>query len=231
MEQFTVSTLSSYRTQLLGERQAEAFARCLRGNSRFSDIRVCHSARAKGAKQWYVSYAASNLARREALLNRHQNERARRACEETFTFVLDTDASRPFYWCLSHRSQEVYKVDEHSCSCPDHLYRTGPASLKCKHILALMNTSPEDIHGFEPVPNHQIVYSVTPHANLCARCAAVYGLPTGQAPRVAAACDDCGQGGRAKGEGRRAKEGEERRAEEEATFNRLFGDTNEDWLR
>jgi hypothetical protein len=140
-----MESLSHYRTKLLSIEKAGAFARCLMENSRFSDVTIENSPRAKGDRAWFVRFQPANPERIADMLERHQTARARRACEQEFTFCLDKDAGRPFFWCWSHASGEVYETTEQSCNCPDSEFRLKGTSLLCKHSLALRNADPDEI--------------------------------------------------------------------------------------
>jgi hypothetical protein len=136
-----------HRTKLLTLAAAAAFARCLGGNSRFTSVSIEESKRAKSEKRWMVLFQPSNASRQEAMVDRQQDARARRACEQPFTFCLDKDAGRPFFWCHSHTSGEVYEVGANAecCSCPDATYRLRGTGLRCKHQLALLNTDSAEL--------------------------------------------------------------------------------------
>lgn len=40
-------------------------------------------------------------------------------------------------WLCHKADGTCYTVTEHSCSCPDAQYRSGPAGVPCKHRVAL----------------------------------------------------------------------------------------------
>lgn len=124
----------TYRTKLLSEKQASAFAAALRANSRFAMVSVERSSRARGEKAFIVRFEPSNAARKEALVNNAQDQRTERALTQSFTFCRDTD--HDFCHCLSH-SGEVYETTLNSCSCPDETYRCSGVGLACKHRIAL----------------------------------------------------------------------------------------------
>lgn len=213
MDTFTqMERLTSYRTGLLTEQQATSFGRCLRRNARFTAVKVCHSGRARGPKAWFVAFAPSNAARREALLQRQEQARAQRACEESFTFCPDTDTSRAFYWCLSHKSQEVYEVTEHSCSCLDFAHRMGPVGGRCKHIWALLNTAPEDAQELEPVNGTAPAPEPATNPNAAVNCP---NCNTRQWPT--------GNGGRCRRCGRDLRPRHPAHAFDQAEFERIFG--------
>jgi hypothetical protein len=147
MNSITNGTIS-YRTKCLTIDAAGRFAKCLGANARFTDITIENSLRAKGPRAWFVRFAPSNPDRVQDLLDRAQTARARRACEQEFTFCLDKDAGRPFFWCWSHSSGEVYETTEHSCNCPDAEFRLKGTGLRCKHQLALLNAEPAAIQSW-----------------------------------------------------------------------------------
>ncbi len=125
------TVLSSYRTRLLTEQQATAFCRMLRCNRKFERVQLCHSAQAKGEKQWLVRFAPSSSARREALLRSAQDARAQRAATQAFVFA----ANRREVWVYSIASGSTYRLetDGSGCSCEDSLRRTSGAGILCKH--------------------------------------------------------------------------------------------------
>src|SRR5690242_16856883 len=123
----------SYRTKLLPIERAAAFCRALSANPRFTEVTIETSTRAKSDARYYVQFLPASEARRADMLTRQQDARAERAATQGFTFCLDKDAGRPFFWTWSHSSGEVYETTEHSCSCPDHQFRAAPNGLKCKH--------------------------------------------------------------------------------------------------
>lgn len=128
-------SFTSYRTKLLPESKANAFAAALRGNPRFAHVAVERSSRAKGSACWFVRYASSSEVRRRALVDGAQDARTRRAMDQEFTFCSDPE--RAGYHCLSHSSSEVYEVTLNSCSCPDQEARCRAAGIACKHRVAL----------------------------------------------------------------------------------------------
>ena len=134
MEFAMETTLTLYRTKLLTEQQATAFARMLRCNRKFERVQLCHSAQAKGEKQWLVRFAPSATARQEALLRTAQDQRAQRAATEPMVFA----ANRREVWVYSIGSGQTYSMlpDGRACSCPDSQARTGPAGILCKHALS-----------------------------------------------------------------------------------------------
>lgn len=128
-----------FRTKLMPEGAALRFAKCLRANARFTGVLVYESDRAKSpVRRHFVIYHPTSAARCEAILQREQDGRTVRALTEGqgYTFVLDKDGGRPFYWCLS-ASGEVYETTRESCACPDYEYRCRLAGVHCKHIVAL----------------------------------------------------------------------------------------------
>ena len=141
----------SYRTKAMkDERQAKAFAACLSRNQRFTGVQLVRNERTK-QPSWLVTYKPASAERQAAIAQGEQDARAQRAAEESFTFVKETEASRPFYYCHSHKSGEVYDLDEQGCNCPDFQYRCRPAGLPaCKHIYALRAAIAEGrVHNWE----------------------------------------------------------------------------------
>jgi len=130
-----MTSFTSYRTRLLSEKRALAFAAALKANPRFAFVAVERSARAKGPNCFLVRFEPSSVARRTALLDQAQDARIVRAATQGFTFAADPDA--PFCHCLSHSSGEVYETTLNSCSCPDEEMRCSKIGLACKHRIAL----------------------------------------------------------------------------------------------
>src|SRR4051794_16930791 len=125
----------AFRTRLMDADRAQRFAKCLSANGRFTNVAAVESTRSAG--KWFVTFQPANEERQAAILQRQQLARQIRADLQPFVFVLDIDGGRPFCWCHSLQSGEVYEVDEESCTCPDHVYRCRPAGIVCKHQLAL----------------------------------------------------------------------------------------------
>lgn len=127
-----------FRTRRLRYDQAKRFAVCLQANPRFTDVETVLSQRVRSAANAFVQYRPSNVDRQFEQIDRQQAKRRQKALTEgrCYQWFLDTDGSRPFYWCLSS-SGEVYEVDAGSCSCPDYQFRCRKVyDLRCKHILA-----------------------------------------------------------------------------------------------
>jgi hypothetical protein len=216
MESFTAMGKLSFRTRCMDIERAGRFARCLLANAtRFTEVEICESKRARGEERWFVCFLPISLARQAAMVDRQQRAREVRAATQTFTVVADPDAD--FLHVYSHHSQETYEVSipAATCSCPDQHYRGG-ANLVCKHLLAAADAVRRgDVGGFEVIPSApEAVYAVTELANLCDRCAPEYGLETEEAARIAAPCDDCG---------RSATATSSRRAFDSARFAEIFG--------
>jgi hypothetical protein len=141
MERITSQGSLSYRTKLMPEAKAQAFAACLTANADFTEVSVEESARAKREEKFFVQFKPASELRQLDMLARQIDARASRAAAQGFSFILDKDAGRPFVWVHSHSSGEVYELDieGRSCGCPDHLYRCSKAGIQCKHALAWMN--------------------------------------------------------------------------------------------
>jgi hypothetical protein len=139
-----------YRTKCLTLDAAARFAKCLVANSRFLGVEIAESNRANGDKRWFVQFRPQNPERQAEMRERQQTAREERAQVQQFAFCLDKDGGRPFYWCHSLASGEVYQVDAEGrgCTCPDFLHRCQPNGLKCKHALALLASDREQIGGF-----------------------------------------------------------------------------------
>ena len=129
---------ASYRTKCLTIEAAARFATCLNANARFTEVEIVESQRAKGEARWFVQFLPASAERQAEMLDRQQATRAERAATQGFTFLLDKDGGRPFYWCHSHTSGEVYEVaaDASRCGCMDDEWRCRPNGLACKHRLA-----------------------------------------------------------------------------------------------
>lgn len=128
-----MTPLTSYKTSLLSERQATSFGAMIRANRRFADVRVCHSARAKGPNAWYVTFAPSSTARREALLQGEQESRAARAAAQGFVSCRDPQTGR--WWVFSETSGATYETTATDCTCFDATKRLIGTGLVCKHSL------------------------------------------------------------------------------------------------
>lgn len=124
---------AQFRTQLMPLQQAQRFAACLRANRRFTGVEIRESNRTRAEKRWFVAFAASSVARAEALLQRQQDSRAARATSQTFTFAGN---SREVY-CYSHASGNTYSLDAdgRGCCCEDSIHRCQ-GQLLCKHGIA-----------------------------------------------------------------------------------------------
>lgn len=133
-ERITNTGSLSYRTKLMPRSKAESFAAALRANAHFTAVAVVQSERAKTPK-FFVDFLPSNPARLEEMARRQQDARAERAVTQQFTFVRDPD--HPFFHCFSHGSGETYEIDLYgtSCNCWDHVQRTAPNGMRCKHLL------------------------------------------------------------------------------------------------
>jgi hypothetical protein len=127
-----------YRTKLMETAAAWRFATCLKGNTRFTDVAMNHSSRAKGAARYFVTYRPSNPERQADMLHRQQDARQERAETERFEFLADKDGGRAFHWCVNPASGGVYQTTPSSCSCPDETYRQVPGGCKHRRRLTLL---------------------------------------------------------------------------------------------
>jgi predicted nucleic acid-binding Zn finger protein len=84
-----------------------------------------------------VQFQPENPEQQAAMSERQQDARAQRAADQEFDFVLNKDSGRPFCWCHSLSTGEVYETAERSCSCPDWIFRGQRAGIRCKHQIAL----------------------------------------------------------------------------------------------
>lgn len=70
--------------------------------------------------------------------------RARRACEETFSFAPHP-AGEGHFWCFSHATGKSYRVSAKSCTCKDFEWRCAGTRERCKHQLGLLNLDPQSM--------------------------------------------------------------------------------------
>ncbi len=151
VEHFDMAGKLSFRTRLMEMEPAARFAHCVAGNPRFGAVEIVTSRRAKGERRFYVTYLPTSERRMEALVDRQQSARAKRAAEQEFVFCHDGD--HDFFHCHSLSSGEVYETTLASCSCPDHSFRCAPNGLACKHQLALADHLREDrTTEFQSIP-------------------------------------------------------------------------------
>jgi hypothetical protein len=68
-----------YRTRCMELEAAARFARCLTANSRFEEVTIEQSGRARGERRWFVAFAPSNEERQAAMVERQQTAREERA--------------------------------------------------------------------------------------------------------------------------------------------------------
>lgn len=127
----------NYRTQLLTQRQADAFAAALRGNQRFTGVGVHQSDRAKHPeRRFFVLYQPSSAARRLDILNVHQATQDARAEEQWENYAVVRDEEEGKFWVANLTNGETYTVHLHrlfDCTCPQQQYRHRGTSLRCKH--------------------------------------------------------------------------------------------------
>lgn len=128
-----------YRTKLMTETRAAAFAACLTANgARFESVEVVRSERAKGDADHFVTFLPVSETRQYGMVVSQLEARAERAQAEgaAYLFLADKDAGRAFFHCFNPVSSEIYEVSETSCSCPDWTYRASKIGVPCKHQLA-----------------------------------------------------------------------------------------------
>jgi SWIM zinc finger len=146
----------SFRTKCLTIERAGAFARALNANSRFTDVEIRESKKAKGDVRWFVCFLPSSPARQAAMLEREQSAREDRAATQAFTVVKDPD--HDYHHVYSHQSQECYEVSvpAATCDCPDFRYRAN-GSFLCKHLIACASAIRRgEVGTFEAVPAPRI---------------------------------------------------------------------------
>lgn len=137
MVSFIEAGMISFRTRCMDLEHAARFARCLSANeTRFRDVEIRESKRAKGEARWFVCFLPLKAERVEKMLDAQQSAREERAATQTFTVVADPDFD--YLHVYSHSSQETYEVSIQvaTCSCPDHTYRLAGTGVLCKHLLA-----------------------------------------------------------------------------------------------
>ncbi len=126
-----------YRSKLMPEEPARAFADRLREDPQYTGVTVLESTRARSANRYFVVCLPACDQKREALLQQLQQERVLRALEEGPGYVWLADPDQPVWHVLS-LSGEVYTVaaEPSSCTCRDAgvCQDTG---LSCKHVAAL----------------------------------------------------------------------------------------------
>lgn len=134
MQQFTAREGASYRTKLMAQPQAEAFARCLAANPRFAAVDVRESARAKNpTARHYVTFAPATLARRQDLLRHQQQSRSERAHAQAALYLVVRDPAG-FYWVVNLASGSTHHtVLGRECDCGDATYRCNGTAVLCKH--------------------------------------------------------------------------------------------------
>lgn len=126
---------AAYRTRLLTRPHAEAFARCLRANSRYADVAICESPRAQNPiRRFFVRFRPSQEGRAAALLTRQQAARLQRAHTTASGYLSVRSECGRFYYLLNLGSGEVYETHPRGvCTCPDYEIRCRKAGIECKH--------------------------------------------------------------------------------------------------
>lgn len=124
-----------YRTRLLPQQLAQAFARCLRANDRFTGVMVQESRTAKHPTDRYlVLFHPSNPEALAALVQGQQAIQHQRAAEQWQNYLVVQSDRGAWYYVENLESGEVYEVDPRgTCSCPHYEARCRPALLECKH--------------------------------------------------------------------------------------------------
>lgn len=148
MSRTTITTTGQvvYRTKLMDLSRANSFARCISSNTRFSDVLVERSERAKSEKNCFVTFQPMSEERKDAIHQAQQDARTHRGETQEFIFWQDPDHINSF-WCFSVESGETYQVDLFSCTCPDYVYRCQCAGLTCKHMAAWSKQKREGLIG------------------------------------------------------------------------------------
>lgn len=127
---------AKYRTRLLARPLAEAFARCLRANGRFTGISLEESRISPNpVVRWYVSFHPSDPEAMKAVLDAQQALQHQRADEQWRNYLV-AEGDRPHqYLVQSFETGGVYDVDVRAgtCTCRHYLERCLPACIECKH--------------------------------------------------------------------------------------------------
>lgn len=126
-----------YRTKALAPSRAAAFLRCVLRNPAFCDALIirCPNAHDKSC----VLYAPVRADRRDALRQFQEDLRDKRAefVSVNYHWFQDEGMAERGWWYCCNLDGEVYEVSLTGCDCPDHTYRSGPAGMPCKHMIAL----------------------------------------------------------------------------------------------
>jgi hypothetical protein len=130
-----------YRTSLLTQAVAQAFARCVEANTGlFTNVWVERDQQAQGEKCWRVSYEPANEERAQEMRERWMRERVRRAMAEGpgYLWHYEERDGRSWWEVDTPSKLSPYNVrpDGGHCSCPDATARMAPAGLSCKHMIA-----------------------------------------------------------------------------------------------
>ena len=136
-----------YRTKLIFEAKAQSFAAMLRGNSRFEDVKVKHSGRAKSDAAFFVTFQPVSEVRKDAIFMDQWKAREQRALDQECIFWPDPDLINVWN-CFSCKSGETYQVTLGDCTCPDYHFRCQKAGLNCYHqhsLSAFLRTQNEQI--------------------------------------------------------------------------------------
>lgn len=142
-----METINGFRTKLMSEARAFAFAKALQGNRRFAFVQLCRSYRTKSADCWYVSFQPSSESRKLAVLDRQQSARAQRAADGDFTSCKDPQTGR--WWVYSPTSGHTYETTATACDCLDARHRANPAGLACKHSIHVREEVAREAEGRE----------------------------------------------------------------------------------
>jgi hypothetical protein len=126
-----------YRSKLMSEAEARAFAERLRGDTQYTGVHVLESTRARSANRCFVVCQPACPEKRAALLQQLQQDRLLRALEEGPGYVWLADPAQPVWHVLS-LSGECYAVSTEpaSCTCRDAGV-CADTGLFCKHVAAL----------------------------------------------------------------------------------------------
>lgn len=122
-----------FKTKLMDREPAFRFARCLQGNSQYTEVLVSESGH---SGRFYVTYRPVSGSRAQAMVTREQAKQDRRGDEQQDNYLVCADESGRFHWVANLLSGEVYECTVgHHCTCPHSHYRLQRPGLDllCKH--------------------------------------------------------------------------------------------------
>jgi hypothetical protein len=154
MVSFVEVGMISFRTRCMELERAARFARCLSANeTRFTDVEIRESKKARGAARWFVCYQPANPRRQAAMLSRQQDLQEQRAAEREYTVVRDPD--HDYLHVFSHHSGDTHEVSlaGASCTCGHFTYRLRGTGVLCSHLVAAADaTRRGEVGEFRTIP-------------------------------------------------------------------------------